>query len=126
MSHTEQGIVVLVTGGRDNHNEKILWACLDGLHAGVLGPVEWVVQGGARGTDAMADRWAELNHVGRMTFRAEWHVHGPSSGPIRNQQQVDWVASKPKRVCVAQAGGRGTADCVARSIKAGIRVIEIP
>ena len=117
---------VLVTGGRNNRNEHSLWTCLDALHVGTLGPIECLVQGGASGTDSMAHRWAELNQVPCSTFHAEWVVHGKRAGPIRNQQQVDYVAEHPPAICVAQAGGKGTADCVAKARAAGIRVIEIP
>jgi hypothetical protein len=115
-------LMVLVTGGRDFDDEPDLL-----LHS-ALALVEQlcfeahlemaVVQGGARGADAVARSWAMENHIMLYNEQAKWFLHGLSAGPRRNQLMID--KHKPD-ICIAAPGGAGTADCVERC-----RVAHIP
>lgn len=52
-----------------------------------------IVEGGARGTDALAKRFAKNNGVDYTTFPADWYKHGRSAGHIRNAEMAgycDW------------------------------------
>ena len=48
-------------------------------------------------------------------------THGKGAGPIRNQRMLD--AGQPDLV-VAFEGGRGTADMITRTKRAGIEILE--
>lgn len=110
---------VLVTGGRAFTNRTWVFRVLDVIHRHV--PIQEILQGGARGVDAIADDWTETTERTRsVTFNADWDAHGVSAGPKRNQAMID---TKPD-ILVAFPGGRGTADCTRRARAAGIPVYE--
>lgn len=81
-----------------------------------------LICGMAKGADLIAYDWAVVNWSQVKEFSADWKTHGKAAGHIRNQQMLD--EGKPDLV-VAFPGGRGTADMVRRSKKAGVEVIEI-
>ena len=127
---------VLVCGGRDygqiqiaragaekpfaEQEEERVHAVLDKLHseAGIDG----VIQGGARGADALACQWAAKHRVPNQTFEADWESNGNFAGPMRNAAML--AEGKPDLV-IAFPGGRGTADMVKKARRAGVQVVEI-
>lgn len=109
---------VLVCGGRDFRDRNLVFTTLDALQ-----PQPWlIIEGGARGADALAQSWALDRRVTRLTYPAEWNKHGPAAGPIRNARML--AEGKPDLV-IAFPGGAGTADMVAKARAAGVEVIEI-
>ena len=113
---------LLVTGGRDYADAATVAAVLDRALAKVPeGDVLVVVNGGARGLDTLAHRWALWRCVERRPVLPEKHdadwSQGRSAGPTRNAYMVSLGAD----ACVAFPGGRGTADCLRRARAAGIR-----
>lgn len=114
---------VLVCGGRDYDDEhKVFWE-LDNLVDESPTKSLTVIEGGARGADALAARWTDRNYLisGHEQYPADWKKHGKAAGPIRNQEMLD---AQPDLV-LAFPGGKGTADMVERAKKAGIPVREI-
>ncbi len=108
---------VLVCGGRDFKDEKVVFSELDKLDPSV------VIEGGAKGADTLAYKWATSQMaVDVKTFEANWDKDGKAAGPIRNQRMID--EGKPDLV-LAFAGGRGTADMVRRAERAGIKVKKV-
>jgi len=111
---------VLVCGGRNFHDFKLMAAELDRIHRS--DGIALVISGAARGADTLAESWAALFGVGLVRFPADWARHGKAAGPIRNQQMLD--EGKPDLV-VAFPGGAGTADMVRRAKAAGVPVNEV-
>lgn len=111
---------VLVCGGRDFDDYDLLKTVLSTLQV-TRGYFDEIIHGGARGADALAAQYAERNQIISRAFRANWHKHGRSAGPIRNQQML--LEGKPDLV-VAFAGGRGTANMVEQAKKAGVEVFD--
>ena len=110
---------VLVCGGRDFGDIKLFeetMAAVDRDHG-----ISCVIQGVAKGADAMAYDWAVRNRRVCMNYVAEWKKYGNSAGAIRNQRMIS--DGKPDLV-VAFPGGRGTADMKRRARSHGISVIE--
>lgn len=72
-----------------------------------------------------------MGHVPEI-HPAEWHVHGPAAGPMRNQAMVDLGADvcfafgELQRMKRGKLRNTGTGDCVERCRKAGIRVVHAP
>lgn len=111
-------MVILVCGGRDYTAKDDAFFCLDQLHAqhGITG----VVQGDARGADALAKMWAQARGVPHFDYPADWSKHGKAAGHIRN---AEMLLNNPKPTyCVAFPGGRGTADMVSKAKAAGLVV----
>ena len=107
---------ILVCGGRDFADKDFLYNILDDII-----DVNLIIHGGASGADSLAGEWAKKHNIKCQVFPADWGKYGKSAGPIRNQQMLD--EGKPDEV-YAFPGGRGTADMIARSKKAGLKVYE--
>jgi len=110
---------LLVCGGRDFDDATLLFRLLDDLHCEHR--FRELMQGGARGADALAKEWA-MTHpdIKRFEIEANWKKYGAPAGPIRNQQILAWGPD----LVVAFAGGKGTAGMVALARGAGVPVIE--
>lgn len=113
-------MIVLICGGRNYNNDKIVYDILDALHE--KDAISELIEGGAKGADWLAGKWARHRKVQCRTFPANWNKYGPAAGPLRNQEMLD--KSKPALV-VAFPGGRGTKDMIGRARHAGISVLEV-
>ena len=105
---------VLVFGGRDFTDWRLLYAVLDGLDIAEL------CHGAARGADFYAGAWAQERGVTCTAFPADWAKHGKAAGPIRNQKMLDEF--KPT-LAVGFPGGRGSADMEARVRRRRVRLL---
>lgn len=116
----ERPAIVLVCGGRDYSNRLVVHSTLDSVASYYPGFA--LVQGGARGADAMAKAWAIAHGHPCFTCDANWDYYGSSrAGPIRN----GWMATfmRPDFV-VHFPGGSGTTDMIKRARKLGIPCYE--
>ncbi len=111
---------VLVCGGRRFIDETVLFNKLDNLHRET--PFTGIVEGGAKGADTLAKKWADSRRIGCQEFPADWNRYGKGAGHIRNKQMLD--EGKPDLV-VAFPGGKGTANMVKLAKEAGVEVIEV-
>lgn len=111
---------VLVCGGRNFNDTALAYRTLDRVHRERM--IGVVIEGDAPGADRIAGYWARRNHIDDLKFKADWKTHGNAAGPIRNARMIS--EGRPNLV-VAFAGGRGTADMVARAKAAGVKVIEV-
>lgn len=111
---------VLVTGGRAYSDVEKLSAVLHKLNkeAGI----DMIIEGGAKGADALARDWALMNRIAGETYIADWENQGGFAGPARNARML--TEGEPDLV-IAFPGGRGTADMVRKARRAGVEVIEI-
>ena len=111
----------IVCGGRDFADQGVFNSAMGDLIR-LRGMPECVVNGGALGADLMAKQWAEHHAIEARSVAADWGLHGRAAGPIRNQTMLDKYVPN---LVVAFPGGRGTADMVRRSRKAGVEIAEI-
>lgn len=126
---------VLVTGGRtfglvlfgENPNDpkvrervarerQMAYAELSRIPA-----IATLVHGDANGADKLcAELWEGWGNVVEP-HPANWKQYGKAAGAMRNQEMIDSGVD----LVLALPGGTGTADCVARAKKAGVKVIEV-
>lgn len=111
---------IIVCGGRDYADYPTLDQVLNVATSSHRGNVV-IVEGGARGADTLAHRWALSNGVQVETHSADWKTYGKSAGPIRNRAMLAAGAD----LVVAFPGGRGTADMVAIAEKEGVPVFRV-
>ena len=111
------GLTVIVCGGREYDNRKNVFEQLDRMRA--KHNIFKVIQGGARGADALAKAWAINRGVPMIEERADWNRFGKAAGWMRNQRMID--EHRPE-ACIAFPGGRGTADMVRRARAAGLHI----
>jgi hypothetical protein len=110
---------ILVCGGRDFNDALTLGSWLGGIHKDR--GITLLIEGGAKGADAMAHAFAVWAKIPVMTFEADWETHGRAAGPLRNAKMLS--DGKPELV-VAFEGGAGTANMVKQAREAGVRVLE--
>ena len=116
-------MIVLVTGGREFRNQRLMWAVLDRLHE--EHGFTYLVHGDAAGADHMAHRWAKKHGVQPVAMEALWEYEGDPAGPRRNGRMLEFA--KPQMV-VAFPGQTGTTDMVKKTFdarKAGKDIIFI-
>jgi predicted Rossmann-fold nucleotide-binding protein len=110
---------VLVCGGRHYADAAKVAQVLE-----ALGPIDCIIEGGATGADALANRWAKEHGVPCVTFGVDPLLDGPwpAAGPRRNARMLR--EGRPDLV-VAMPGDKGTADMVRRARRAGVKVVLI-
>lgn len=111
---------ILVCGGRDYDDKERVFAALDTLN--ISGNVKQIIQGGARGADRLAKRWATMRGVDCVQVDADWATHGRAAGMMRNQRMLD--ECKPNLV-LAFPGGAGTAGMVRIAKRAKVKTVEL-
>lgn len=81
--------------------------------------IDTIVSGGARGADALAERFAEENGLKMIVKKANWDKYGRAAGPIRNKliiEEADMVAAFPS------PKSTGTRNSMSLAKKAGKRL----
>jgi len=111
---------LLICGGRDFTDEASGFAFLDQIAA--ERQIAVVIEGGARGGDAIGRAWAEARGIEVVTFFADWAGLGRKAGPIRNHAML--TDGKPTLVA-ALPGGKGTAHMVGIARETGVEVVEM-
>lgn len=112
---------ILVCGGRDYNDQEKLYSELDKIVHAQSGLCT-IISGCAKGADTLAIWYARDSSLPCEEYPADWKQYGRAAGHIRNQQMLD--EGQPDLV-VAFPGGRGTANMIERSKKAGVPVIEV-
>lgn len=84
-------IKVVVAGGRDFNNYKLLEDRLIKIlkTKGKPSDIE-IVSGGARGADALGERFAREKRCSLKLFMANWDRFGRSAGHRRNAEMADY------------------------------------
>lgn len=108
---------ILVCGGRNFSDNQLLTRVLNEFQVSPFGPITHLVQGGARGADTLALRWALGEGLTVTTYPARWNTEGiKTAGPLRNQRMLD--DSRPD-LFAAFPGNNGTRDMIDRAVSAG-------
>ena len=94
---------ILVTGGRAYSDKERVFSTLD--HYLAAYPPLLIIQGGAKGADALAAEWAQRREVPCLTHYASWGALRRAAGMIRNREMAEeWTP----RIVIAFPGGTGT------------------
>lgn len=75
-----------------------------------------IVQGGAKGADALAKKWAKANGIPCFECEAIWDVYDLEAGPLRNGWMIEFVKVE---LVIAFPGKTGTADMVKQAKRKG-------
>jgi hypothetical protein len=120
---------VLVCGGRNYNNTQKIYEILDILYEvsqqSKNGSINLsknkivLIQGGAKGADRIASKWAKDRNVEQEEYLADWDTYGKSAGFIRNSLMLK--VGKPDMV-IAFSGGVGTKMMIDIAKKAGVSV----
>lgn len=121
-------LTIAVTGGRDHYptTDELseLSALIRHIHQSFNYVATIFVHGAARGVDTLIGEWAKVQGftVKPYPIRPIQDGYSRSCGCRRNERML--TDSKPDAL-IAFPGGTGTADCVRRAIKKGIKVYYV-
>lgn len=106
---------VIIAGGRDYHNyEALLDAIVDCNFN-----IQTVISGGAKGVDALGERYAESADVPLKIYPADWEKHGRAAGPIRNRKMAE---NADALIALWDGQSRGTKNMIETATKLGLLV----
>ena len=108
---------VIIAGTRDFSDYALPRSFADQTLAGAE-DVE-IVSGGARGADALGERYARERGYALKVFPAEWKKWGRAAGPIRNGQMAGYADAL---IAIWDGRSAGTRDMIRRAEEKGIPV----
>lgn len=125
---------VIICGGRafaeSFHAHKRIVLQTKGLRAldafAASKGIDYVIQGGAKGADALGKRWASIRGVTSEEILADWDHLGRAAGMIRNGvmlSHLQVLGDTGFKICLlAFPGGKGTTGMKGLAHKAGVQV----
>ena len=114
MENTSEILKVIIAGGRDFDDYKRLKTVCD-FTLFKYDNIE-IVSGGAKGADALGERYAKEKGYEVKHFRADWDKHNKAAGPIRNKEMAEYAdacivfwdgLSKGTQNMIKNASGQG-------------------
>jgi hypothetical protein len=107
---THKDFYMLIAGSRTFNNYELLKERCDFYLQNQKGVIH-IVSGGARGADALAERYAKEKGYELHVFPADWDRYGKAAGYIRNEQMHKYIAQFEKRgvICFWDGQSKGTA-----------------
>lgn len=85
---------VIIAGSRDFTDYEVLEKICDKLLVNKISDTNIeveIVSGGARGADALGERYAKNRNFGLKIFPADWDKFGKSAGYRRNAEMADYA-----------------------------------
>lgn len=105
----------IIAGGRDYHNyDTVLEAIKESQF-----PISVVVSGGAKGVDALGERYALENNIHLEVYPADWEKHGRAAGPIRNRLMAE---NADALIAIWDGESIGTKNMIDTAIRLGLQV----
>jgi len=99
-------VVLGVSGYRNFTNYEQFRNCLSEIQ-----DVEMIVTGGCKGTDALAERYAQEHNIPITVIPADWSL-GKRAGPMRN---AEIVRSSDMLVAFLHPNSKGTRDVITKA-----------
>lgn len=99
---------VAVIGSRDFNDYERLRDTLS------LFPVSLIVSGGARGADALAERYADENDIQKEIYHAQWDLFGKKAGFLRNTTIIE---NSELVIAFWDGKSKGTRDSIGKASK---------
>ena len=111
---------IIIAGGRDFNDYKLLEKEVSGfLKTLDIDSGLEIVSGGAKGVDAMGERFAQENDIAVKLFPADWKKFGRAAGPKRNAQMADYATHL---LSFWDGKSKGTKSMISLAEKKGISV----
>lgn len=115
-----EGPKVVLTGGADFSDHRLLWDRLDRVHTKY--PDMVLLHGGSpRGAELIAAKWADARKVNQIAFKPDWNKHSKAAPFKRNDAMLDVMP-----VGVVVCPGTGIQENLAdKARKLGVPVMRI-
>lgn len=116
---------VIVAGGRDFKNYKLLKCTLDNFQQ-EYGNITEMASGGARGSDKLGEQYANENNIPIKQFVPDWEGLGKKAGHVRNRNMGDY-AKEHNGMLVAfwDKQSKGTKGMIDYATKIGLRSVVV-
>lgn len=113
---------VIIAGSRDFADYELLKEKCDKILLNKLADsaVE-IVSGGARGADALGERYARERNLAVKIFKADWDTHGKKAGFLRNAEMANYAEA----LIAFDKGSSGTGHMVKLAKQKGLLVRHI-
>lgn len=121
-NHLEDGITVLVTGGRCYRDRARVFGYLDALWS-TIGIDTVITRGESKGTGKFVADWCAERRVTMLAFRSGREQFGEVPMHVRNAEML--IHGAP-HVVLAFPGEEETADVVAQAADAAVPTVEVP
>ena len=114
---------VIVAGGRDFKNYKLLKCTLDNFQQ-EYGNITEVISGTAIGVDKLGEQYANENNIPIKRFVPDWQGLGKKAGHVRNRQMGDY-AKEHNGMLVAfwDKQSKGTKGMIDYATKVGLKSV---
>ena len=109
----------IIAGSRDITDVELVESIIERVHADF--PITEVICGCCRGVDILGATWAEKKGLPIHFMPANWKLHGPPAGPIRNRHMVE-IADM--LIVIRYLSSKGSRDVLMRSKSKGIRLYD--
>lgn len=106
-------ICLAIVGSRDFDNFTILSEAIDNFIE-KHGEISYIVSGGAKGADSLAEKYAKINNIKMKIFKPDWKKYGKAAGIIRNKDIVD---NSTHLIAFRINNSRGTTNSIMRAQK---------
>ena len=81
------GITLAIVGTRTFDNYKLLKEKVNKINKKTK--INMIVSGGCRGTDKLAEKYAQEKNIPVKTYIPNWKKYGKAAGPIRNDLIIE-------------------------------------
>ena len=105
----------IIAGGRDYHNYDTLLEAIQECQF----PIATVVSGGAKGVDALGERYAGEMNLKLNIYNADWERNGRAAGPIRNRKMAE---NADALIAIWNGESKGTKNMIETATKLGLLV----
>lgn len=106
---------VIIAGGREIEDYQLL---LDAIENADF-EITTVISGGARGVDALGERYAIEKNLPLEIFPADWEKYRKAAGPIRNGQMAE---AADALIAVWDGKSTGTMNMIDQATEKGLHV----
>jgi len=86
------------------------------------GGLEEIVEGGCRGVDKDAAKFAAAYGISSRHFFPDWTRYGKAGGPIRNEQMAEYADAL---IAIWDGKSKGTFDMIKKADKHGLEMLII-
>lgn len=106
---------VIIAGKRDYDNYDGLLEAVEQSGFDITA----VVSGGAKGVDALVERYANEMKKPLLIFEADWKTQGRGAGPVRNRKMAD---NADALIAIWDGESRGTKNMIETATKNGLSI----
>ena len=116
---------VIVAGGRDFKNYKLLKCTLDNFQQ-EYGNITEVVSGTAKGVDKLGEQYANENNIHIKRFVPDWEGLGKKAGHVRNRQMGDYAKEHNGMLAAFwDKQSKGTKGMIDYATKIGLKSVVV-